>query len=133
MNRMSPNGHPLNDLDVLRRFDTCTLANAIERFTVRPRNEGFMSGGAICQFPHLPPMVGHAVTGRIQTYMPPMTGKCYYDHIEWWRYLITIPPPRVVGLQSHHWALSGMVCGGAGVIQCGERFAISAAEERLRN
>jgi regulator of RNase E activity RraA len=39
------------------------------------------------------------VTGRIQTYMPPITGKCYYDHIEWWHYLLTIPPPRVVVLQ----------------------------------
>jgi 4-hydroxy-4-methyl-2-oxoglutarate aldolase len=31
--------------------------------------------------------------------MPPITGKCYYDNIEWWRYLETIPPPRVVVLQ----------------------------------
>jgi 4-hydroxy-4-methyl-2-oxoglutarate aldolase len=28
-----------------------------------------------------------------------MTGKCYYENIEWWRYLATIPPPRVVVLQ----------------------------------
>ena len=31
--------------------------------------------------------------------MPPITGKCYYDNIDWWRYVITIPPPRVVVLQ----------------------------------
>jgi 4-hydroxy-4-methyl-2-oxoglutarate aldolase len=31
--------------------------------------------------------------------MPPITGKCYYDNIEWWRYLQTIPPPRIVVLQ----------------------------------
>jgi regulator of RNase E activity RraA len=31
--------------------------------------------------------------------MPPVTGKCYYENIEWWRYLTTIPPPRVVVLQ----------------------------------
>jgi regulator of RNase E activity RraA len=43
--------------------------------------------------------VGHAVTGRIRSYMPPITGKCYYDHIEWWRYLETVPAPRVVVLQ----------------------------------
>jgi regulator of RNase E activity RraA len=28
-----------------------------------------------------------------------MTGKCYYDRIEWWQYLVTIPPPRVVVLE----------------------------------
>jgi len=96
---MSTGGQPSNGLDALRRFDGCTLSNAIERFSVRPRNEGFMSGGAVCRFPRCPPIVGHAVTGRIQTYMPPVTGKCYYDHIEWWRYLTTIPPPRIVVLQ----------------------------------
>jgi len=99
MNRMSANGQPPNGLNALRRFDTCTLSNAIERLRVRPRNEGFMSGGAICRFPHSPPTVGHAVTGRIRTYMPPIAGKCYYENIEWWRYLVTIPPPRVVVLQ----------------------------------
>jgi 4-hydroxy-4-methyl-2-oxoglutarate aldolase len=58
-----------------------------------------VSGCAICRFPHLPPIVGHAVTARIRTYMPPITGKCYYDNIDWWRYLATVPPPRVVVLQ----------------------------------
>jgi 4-hydroxy-4-methyl-2-oxoglutarate aldolase len=96
---MSTDGQPRAGLDALRQFDSCTLSNAIERFRVRPRNEGFTSGGAICRFPHYPPVVGHAVTGRIRTYMPPVTGKCYYDHIEWWRYLVTIPAPRIVVLQ----------------------------------
>jgi 4-hydroxy-4-methyl-2-oxoglutarate aldolase len=58
-----------------------------------------MSGGAFCRFPNVPPIAGHAVTGRIRTYMPPITGKCYYENIDWWRYLETIPPPRVVVLQ----------------------------------
>jgi 4-hydroxy-4-methyl-2-oxoglutarate aldolase len=96
---MSPDGQPNSGLNALRRFDSCTLANAIERFNIRPRNEGFMSGGALCRFPHCPPIVGHAVTGRIRTYMPPVTGKCYYENIEWWRHLETIPPPRAVVLQ----------------------------------
>jgi len=96
---MSTDGQPPNGLDALRRFDACALANAIERFNVRPRNEGFTSGGAFCRFPHFPPIVGHAVTGRIRTYMPPIAGKCYYENVDWWRYLVTIPPPRVVVLQ----------------------------------
>jgi regulator of RNase E activity RraA len=86
-------------LEPLRLIDTCTLANAIETFQLRPRNEGFMNASVVCQFPSQPPVVGHAVTGRIRTYMPPMTGKCYYDHIEWWQYLVTIPPPRIIVLQ----------------------------------
>lgn len=96
---MPDNRHSGNNLEPLRRFDACTLANAIERANVRPRNEGFMTGGPICRFPQCPPVVGHAVTGRIQTYMAPIAGNCYYDHIGWWRYLETIPAPRIVVLQ----------------------------------
>jgi len=96
---MPLDGLPSAELQALCRFDTCTLANAIERFHVRPRNEGFMAGGPHCQFPGHAPVAGHAVTGRIRSYMPPVTGKCYYDHIEWWRYLVTVPPPRIVVLQ----------------------------------
>ena len=31
------------NLEALRQLDTCTVANAIETFDVRPWNEGFMS------------------------------------------------------------------------------------------
>ena len=96
---MSPNGLHVDGLDVLRRFDSCTIANAIERFNVRPRNEGFMSGGPVCRFPDRQAVVGHAVTGRIRTYMPPVAGKCYYEHTEWWRYLDSRPRPRIVVLE----------------------------------
>jgi len=98
MQPTSPNGSPVDGLDALRRFDTCTVANAIEKFNVRPRNEGFMSGGPICRFPDRPPVIGHAVTGRIRTYMPPIAGRCYYEHLDWWRYVETIPKPRIVVL-----------------------------------
>ena len=33
----------LEELEALRRYDTCTVANAIETFDVRPRTAGFMS------------------------------------------------------------------------------------------
>ncbi len=99
MNQISSNGRQINALDVLCRYDTCTVSNAIERFNVRPRNEGFVSGTAFCRFPTHPPVAGYAVTGRIQTYMPPMTGKCYYEHVAWWEYLTTIPAPRIMVLQ----------------------------------
>ena len=39
-------------LDRLRAFNTPTVANAIEVFDVRPRNEGFMRPEIRCIFPH---------------------------------------------------------------------------------
>ncbi len=50
-------------------------------------------------FDHLPPMVGHAVTTRVRTSVPPMGGDNYHDRTDWWNYLLTIPAPRVVVVQ----------------------------------
>ena len=45
-------------LEALRRLDGCTLANAIETFGKRLRNEGSVDATVRCLFPHLQPMVG---------------------------------------------------------------------------
>jgi hypothetical protein len=37
----------------LQQFDSCTISNAIERFDVRTRNEGFVNGSVRCVFPEL--------------------------------------------------------------------------------
>jgi len=87
------------DLEKLRAFDSCTISNAIERRNVRLRNEGFLSGVARCQFPDLAPMVGYAATARIRTASPPMSHRCYYDRMDWWNYVATLPEPRVLVLQ----------------------------------
>jgi 4-hydroxy-4-methyl-2-oxoglutarate aldolase len=83
----------------LRAFDSCTISNAIERFNVRPRNEGFVSGDVRCQFPNVPPMAGYAATARIRTASPPMSHRCYYDRMDWWNYEASLPEPRVMVLQ----------------------------------
>jgi regulator of RNase E activity RraA len=86
------------DLDRIRALDTCTASNAIERLNVRLRNEGFIAGRIRCRFPSLPPMVGYAATARIRTAMPPMVENCccYYDRIDWWKYVASMPEPRVM-------------------------------------
>lgn len=97
-----PVTHPTTasvDLEKLRAFNSCTISNAIERLNVRLRNEGFMSGVARCRFPNLPPMVGYAATARIRTSTPPMRHRCYYDRMDWWNYVASLPEPRVLVLQ----------------------------------
>jgi len=44
-------------------------------------------------------MVGYAVPGRIRASSPPMAGSCYYDRIDWWKYVASIPEPRVMVIQ----------------------------------
>ena len=87
------------DLEKLRALDSCTVSNAIERLDVRLRNEGFACGPTRSQFPKFGPMVGYAATGRIRTATPPMTHRCYYDRMDWWTYVASLPEPKVMVLQ----------------------------------
>lgn len=87
------------DFEKLNALDTCTVSNAIERFNVRLRNEGFVSGAVQCQFLNLTPLVGYAATGRVRTASPPMTHRCYYDRMDWWNYVASLPEPRVMVLE----------------------------------
>jgi 4-hydroxy-4-methyl-2-oxoglutarate aldolase len=97
MNRQ--NSLPMVDLEPLRALDTCTVSNAIERLNVRMRNEGFVRKGVRCRFPEFPPLVGYAATGRIRTMTAPVTHRCYYDRMDWWSYVASVPGPRVMVLQ----------------------------------
>src|SRR5260370_20272828 len=90
-------GHPRarNQLDAIKQFDTCSLSNAIEEFGLRLRNEGFTKPGLKCIFPELGPMLGYAVTSRIKTSDPPLTGASYYDRNDWWELMLKGPAPHV--------------------------------------
>jgi len=95
---MSHNGFLPEHIEALRGFDSCSISNAIEVLNVRPRNEGYIQGTCQCMFPNLPPVVGHAVTGRMRSASHPVHGHVYYDHLEWWRFVESVPAPRIVVL-----------------------------------
>jgi 4-hydroxy-4-methyl-2-oxoglutarate aldolase len=86
-------------LEALRRLDACTLANAIERFHERLRNEGFVDHTVHCLFPRLRPMLGYAATIKIRGSAPPTTDGTYPDRTDWWDYVASLPAPRVVVVQ----------------------------------
>ena len=83
-------------IESLARLDSCTVANAIEKFDVRLHNAGFTDASVRCIFGELPPMVGHAATARVRTSEPPMEGSNYFDRTDWWNHILTIPAPRIV-------------------------------------
>jgi 4-hydroxy-4-methyl-2-oxoglutarate aldolase len=83
----------------LSQFSTCTLANAIERFNVRLRNTGFTDGSIHCRFPAAPTMVGYAVTARLRSEGPPMTGHAFRDRTEFWNAILEVSAPRVLVLE----------------------------------
>jgi 4-hydroxy-4-methyl-2-oxoglutarate aldolase len=98
---MKPVKDPLaaEQLKALRRLDACTLANAIETFHERLRNEGFVDHSVRAIFPHLQPMVGFAATVRIRGSLPPTAGGIYPDRTDWWDYILSVPAPRVIVAQ----------------------------------
>ncbi len=85
-----------DQLEALRQLDACLLANAIETFDRRLRNEGFMDHTVRCLFPHLRPMVGYAVTVKTRGSAPPIAGRAYLERTDWWDYILSVPTPRVI-------------------------------------
>jgi regulator of RNase E activity RraA len=86
-------------IEALRRLDACTLANAIETFHERLRNEGFVDSSVRCLFPQLHPMVGYAATVKIRGSAPPTADGSYAPRTDWWDYIVSLPTPRVVVVQ----------------------------------
>jgi len=87
------------ELDTLRQFDTCMIANAIEKFNVRLRNTGFTNGKVRCMFPDAPPLVGYAVTGRLRSGDPPIAGPFFRDRGDLWTRILETPAPRILVLE----------------------------------
>lgn len=99
--RMKTNQYQISsaEIEALRQFDACTLANAIETFHERLRNEGFADSSLHCLFPELPPMLGFAATVKIRGSAPPTADGPYRDRTDWWDYVNSLPTPRVIVVQ----------------------------------
>ncbi len=60
-----------SDLDLLSKWDTPTICNALEVVAPERRATGFTTGAHICLDPSLPPMVGSARTATIRATAAP--------------------------------------------------------------
>jgi len=87
------------DLDALRQFDTCMVANAIDSSNVRLQNTGFADGSIHCMFQDAPPTVGYAATARLRSGEPPIGGRSFHDRADFWNSILQIPSPRILVLQ----------------------------------
>jgi len=86
-------------LAALASLDTCAVANAIECFGVRMRNEGFTDASIRCRLPALPPMIGYAMTLRVRSASPSWKGEDYLERTDWWTLLQAQPAPHVLVIQ----------------------------------
>ena len=80
------------EIEALKKITTPTMANAIETFNVRARNQGFMDSSIRCILPELGVMVGYAYTLTIRAgWQEPSPSP-----LEVWGGALEIPEPRVV-------------------------------------
>lgn len=86
------------ELDALRRFSTPSIANAIERFDVRPRHHGFTGPDIRCMFPEMPPVVGYASTAIVIAEQPAASGRGVAAG-DYWEFILSLPAPRIAVIQ----------------------------------
>jgi 4-hydroxy-4-methyl-2-oxoglutarate aldolase len=86
-------------LDGIRQYDTCTVANAIEQFGVRLRNEGFTRPGLRPVTGGFPAILGYAATCRVRSSDPPMIGHSYLQRTDWWGPITRLPLPRIAVIE----------------------------------
>ena len=87
-----------DQLEALRNIPTCAIANAIETFNIKPRNQGFMGPEVKAMFPRMGNMIGYAVTAVIRADAP-QSGRMGVQRTDWVDEVLKIPEPRVVVLQ----------------------------------
>ena len=89
---------PLSDeqIEELRNYDTPTVSNALELLNPNwDRNSGLMAPCIRALFPEKRPLVGYASTFLFETRQPARSRKLYVEWPDYWRYVRSVPAPRV--------------------------------------
>ena len=88
------------DFRNLQALDSCSVVNAIERFHLQLRNEGYTEGGLKCRYPEMGSMLGYAFTLQVRSYAPPTKRGAYdLENTLWWDALLAVPAPRILIVQ----------------------------------
>jgi regulator of RNase E activity RraA len=128
-------------IEALARYDSPTLANAIETFDVQPRDVGFADSRIRCMFPELGRMVGYAATATIVARGAPGPDWAGAGNEALYDYVRTIQAPRVVVVKDlddppAHGALWGEVhatiFGALGCVGCVTDGSVRDLDEARR-
>ena len=86
-------------VDALSAFGTCILADALDRLGFQMHNRGFARPGLQCFSHECGAVAGYATTARVRASDPPITGRSYFRHTDWWAEIQRLPAPRIVVLE----------------------------------
>src|SRR5215212_2045518 len=100
---------PASVLEVLGRYDTPTICNALEIVAPERRLIGFTVKPLVCPFPNLPPIVGYARTATIRAATTPsLQGQAARDQrAAYYEYVGSGPGPTITVIQDLDGANAG--------------------------
>ena len=87
-------------IEELRKFDTPTVSNAIERFKIRKKTEGFMDYTVRLIFPEMKSIVGYACTAKISSLYPPTNDQQELLY-EYYQLVLDTPNPTIAVIQDN--------------------------------
>jgi len=85
------------DIQMLKRWDTPTICNALELVLPERRGFGFTIDPFVCLNPSLAPIVGYARTAQIRAASPP--AETAGDRISYYEYMAKPPRPTIVVIE----------------------------------
>lgn len=89
------------DLEILAKWDTPTICNALEVVVPERRATGFTTGVFTCLDPSLPPMVGRARTATIRATTPPTESaeELKSRRARYYEYVADAPTPTIAVIE----------------------------------
>jgi regulator of RNase E activity RraA len=97
--RASALSRPSDILDRLRAYRTPTIYDAVERFNLRPKNEGYTDATVRCILPLLGAFVGYAWTGKIVGEQPAQAGEAFVSWRTVWEHVGAARRPSIAVVQ----------------------------------
>jgi regulator of RNase E activity RraA len=95
-------------LEIMKKYDTATIANVIELFRIRPSTAGYLRGRIHAIYPDLPPVVGYATTATFRCGLPTDAPDKCYDQL---RAMQAFPAPRIAVVQDLDSPVMGATLG----------------------
>jgi 4-hydroxy-4-methyl-2-oxoglutarate aldolase len=86
-------------LNQLKKIRTPIVCDVIEKFNLRPRNEGYMDNSIKSITPSLGVMTGYACTGKVMAEIPKYEGEKTVGSKELWNYVRNSKSPSVFVVQ----------------------------------
>ncbi len=83
----------------LKKVRTPIVYDAVERFNLRLRSEGYTDSSIRCILPSLGAMVGYACTAKMVAELPPAKGERSVPSKDLWSYVEQSPRPNVIVVQ----------------------------------